>query len=134
MALLRGIAADARAHVMPIRRLTILGVLVALLALSPAQAQERSIVVASTTSPQDSGLFGHVLPMFKTKTGIDVRVMAQGTGQALDTARRGDADVVFVHAKAEEEKFIGDGLSVKRDAVMYNDFDLNVPHIHAADH
>jgi tungstate transport system substrate-binding protein len=64
-----------------------------------AVAQDKSIVVASTTSTQDSGLFGHILPMFKAKTGIDVKVVAQGTGQALDTARRGDADVVFVHAK-----------------------------------
>ena len=67
-----------------------------------ASAQEKSIVVASTTSTQDSGLFGHILPMFKAKTGIDVKVVAQGTGQALDTARRGDADVVFVHAKPAE--------------------------------
>ncbi|MGZ8331446.1 MAG: substrate-binding domain-containing protein, partial [Rhodoplanes sp.] len=70
---------------------------------APAFAQEKSIVVASTTSTQDSGLFGHILPLFKAKTGIDVRVIAQGTGQALDTARRGDADVVFVHAKPQEE-------------------------------
>jgi len=63
-----------------------------------ARAQDKSIVVASTTSTQDSGLFGHILPMFKAKTGIDVKVVAQGTGQALDTGRRGDADVVFVHA------------------------------------
>src|SRR5262245_46574692 len=107
---------------MPIRPLTILGALVALLALSPALAQEKSIVVASATSPQDSGLFGHIFPMFKAKTGIDVRVLAQGTGQALDTGRRGDADVVFVHAKAEEEKFVADGFGVKRNLVMYNDF------------
>ena len=85
-------------------------------------AQEKSIVVASTTSTQDSGLFGHILPMFKTKSGIDVRVIAQGTGQALDTARRGDADVVFVHAKAQEEKFVADGFGAKRFDVMYNDF------------
>src|SRR5215470_17911466 len=107
---------------MPIRPLTILGVLVALLALSPAQAQEKSIVVASTTSTQDSGLFAHILPQFKARTGIDVRVIAQGTGQALDTGRRGDADVVFVHARAEEEKFIAEGFGVKRYPVMYNDF------------
>ena len=73
------------------------------------QAQDKSIVVASTTSTQDSGLFGHILPMFKAKTGIDVKVVAQGTGQALDTGRRGDADVLFVHAKAQEEKFVADG-------------------------
>jgi tungstate transport system substrate-binding protein len=112
---------------MPIRPLTILGALVVLLALSPAQAQEKSIVVASATSPQDSGLFGHILPMFKAKSGIDVRVIAQGTGKALDTGRRGDADVVFVHAKVEEEKFIADGFGVKRYPVMYNDFVLIGP-------
>jgi tungstate transport system substrate-binding protein len=112
---------------MPIRPSTILGALVALLALSPAQAQEKSIVVASTTSVQDSGLFGHILPLFKAKTGIDVRVIAQGTGQALDTGRRGDADVVFVHAKAQGEKFVADGFGVKRTPVMYNDFVLIGP-------
>ncbi|QJP16829.1 extracellular solute-binding protein [Starkeya sp. ORNL1] len=88
----------------------------------PATAQDKSIVVASTTSTQDSGLFGYILPMFKAKTGIDVRVVAQGTGQALDTARRGDVDVVFVHAKAQEEKFVNEGFGVKRFDVMYNDF------------
>ena len=90
-------------------------------------AQEKSIVVASTTSTQDSGLFGHILPIFKAKTGIDVKVIAQGTGQALDTARRGDADVVFVHAKAAEEKFLSQGFGVKRYPVMYNDFVLIGP-------
>ncbi len=92
-----------------------------------ALAQERSIVVASTTSTQDSGLFGHILPLFKAKTGIDVKVIAQGTGQALDTGRRGDADVVFVHAKSLEEKFVADGFGVKRFDVMYNDFVLIGP-------
>ncbi len=92
-----------------------------------ASAQEKSILVASTTSTQDSGLFGHILPMFKARTGIDVKVVAQGTGQALDTARRGDADVVFVHAKAAEEKFLADGFGVKRYPVMYNDFILVGP-------
>src|SRR5262245_919706 len=92
-----------------------------------AVAEERSIVVASTTSTQDSGLFGHILPIFKQKTGIDVKVISQGTGQALDTARRGDADVVFVHAKAQEERFVADGWGVKRFAVMYNDFILVGP-------
>jgi tungstate transport system substrate-binding protein len=91
------------------------------------QAQDKSIVVASTTSTQDSGLFGHILPLFKAKTGIDVKVIAQGTGQALDTARRGDADVVFVHAKAQEEKFVAEGFGVKRFDVMYNDFVLIGP-------
>ena len=92
-----------------------------------AVAQDKSIVVASTTSTQDSGLFGHILPMFKAKTGIDVKVVAQGTGQALDTARRGDADVVFVHAKPAEEKFLSEGFGVKRYPVMYNDFILIGP-------
>jgi tungstate transport system substrate-binding protein len=96
-------------------------------ALIPALAQDKSIVVASTTSTQDSGLFGHILPMFKAKTGIDVRVVAQGTGQALDTGRRGDADVVFVHAKPQEEKFVADAFGVKRFDVMYNDFVLIGP-------
>jgi tungstate transport system substrate-binding protein len=92
-----------------------------------AFAQDKSIVVASTTSTQDSGLFGYLLPLFKAKTGIDVKVVAQGTGQALDTARRGDADVVFVHAKAAEEKFLAEGFGVKRFPVMYNDFILIGP-------
>src|SRR5262249_39252815 len=116
-----------KVHLMPIQPSTILGALVALLPLSPAQAQEKSIVVASTTSTRDSGLFGHILPLFKAKTGIEVRVIAQDTGQALDTGRRGDADVVFVHAKAEEEKFIAEGFGVKRYPVMYNDFVLIGP-------
>ena len=90
-------------------------------------AQEKSIVVASTTSTQDSGLFGHILPMFKAKTGIDVKVVAQGTGQALDTGRRGDADVLFVHARAQEETFVAEGFGVKRFDVMYNDFVLVGP-------
>jgi tungstate transport system substrate-binding protein len=90
-------------------------------------AQEKSIVVASTTSTEDSGLFGYLLPLFKSATGIDVKVVAQGTGQALDTARRGDADVVFVHAKSAEEKFLAEGFGVKRYPVMYNDFVLIGP-------
>jgi tungstate transport system substrate-binding protein len=92
-----------------------------------ASAQDKSIVVASTTSTEDSGLFGHLLPIFKAKTGIAVKVVAQGTGQALDTARRGDADVVLVHAKAAEEKFLAEGFGVKRFPVMYNDFVLVGP-------
>ncbi len=96
-------------------------------AVTPALAQDKSIVVASTTSTQDSGLFGHLLPLFKAKTGIDAKVIAQGTGQALDTGRRGDADVVFVHAKAQEEKFVAEGFGVKRFDVMYNDFVLIGP-------
>src|ERR1700709_663274 len=96
-------------------------------ACAPALAQDRSIVVASTTSTQDSGLFGYLLPLFKAKTNIDVKVIAQGTGQALDTARRGDADVVFVHAKSQEEKFMAEGFGVKRFDVMYNDLVLIGP-------
>jgi tungstate transport system substrate-binding protein len=92
-----------------------------------AMAQDKSIVVASTTSTEDSGLFGYLLPLFKAKTGIEVKVVAQGTGQALDTARRGDADVVFVHAKSAEEKFLAEGFGVKRYPVMYNDFVLIGP-------
>jgi tungstate transport system substrate-binding protein len=99
----------------------------AVLVAAPARAQDKSIVVASTTSTQDSGLFGHILPLFKAKTGIDVKVVAQGTGQALDTGRRGDADVLLVHAKAQEEKFIAEGAGVRRYPVMYNDFVLVGP-------
>ena len=99
----------------------------AVAAYVPAIAEDRSIVVASTTSTQDSGLFGYLLPIFKAKTGIEVKVIAQGTGQALDTARRGDADVVFVHAKSQEEKFLAEGFGVKRFDVMYNDFVLIGP-------
>src|SRR6266852_2901915 len=99
----------------------------ALASHAPAIAEDRSIVVASTTSTQDSGLFGYILPIFKAKTGIEVKVIAQGTGQALDTARRGDADVVFVHARSQEEKFLAEGFGVKRFDVMYNDFVLIGP-------
>jgi tungstate transport system substrate-binding protein len=87
-----------------------------------AQAQERFIVMASTTSTEQSGLFAHLLPAFKAASGIDIRVVALGTGQALDTARRGDADVVFVHDQPAEEKFVAEGFGVKRLPVMYNDF------------
>jgi tungstate transport system substrate-binding protein len=99
-----------------------------LLGAPHAHAQDdKSIVVASTTSTQDSGLFEYLLPIFKQKTGITVKVVAQGTGQALDTGRRGDADVVFVHAKSAEEKFLAEGQSTKRYPVMYNDFVLIGP-------
>ena len=93
----------------------------------PAYSQEKSIVVASTTSAQDSGLFEYLLPIFKQKTGVTVKVLAQGTGQALDTARHGDADVVFVHDKSAEEKFLAEGEGVKRFPVMYNEFVLIGP-------
>jgi tungstate transport system substrate-binding protein len=112
---------------MTIRTIAALVAYALLLVASPTQAQTQSIVVASTTSTQDSGLFGHILPLFKAATGIEVRVVAQGTGQALDTGRRGDADVLFVHAKAQEEKFVADGFGVKRFPVMYNDFILIGP-------
>jgi tungstate transport system substrate-binding protein len=91
------------------------------------QAQDRFITVASTTSTEQSGLFGFLLPIFEKESGIKVRVVALGTGQALDLARRGDADVVFVHAKAAEEKFVAEGNGVKRYPVMYNDFVLIGP-------
>ena len=108
--------------------LVLLAVLMNAMSLSaPALAQDKSIVVASTTSTQDSGLFGYLLPIFKEKTGIEVKVLAQGTGQALDTARRCDADVVFVHAKSAEEKFLAEGYGVKRYPVMYNAFILIGP-------
>jgi tungstate transport system substrate-binding protein len=92
-----------------------------------AEAQQRFITVASTTSTEQSGLFKHLLPRFEKRTGIQVRVVALGTGQALDIGRRGDADVVFVHAKSLEEKFVAEGHGVKRFEVMYNDFVLVGP-------
>jgi tungstate transport system substrate-binding protein len=105
------------------RMLRLLVATLALLAAAAAgQTQERSIVVASTTSTDNSGLFKHLLPQFTQKTGITVRVIALGTGQALDVARRGDADVVFVHAKDLEEQFVAEGHGVARIPVMYNDF------------
>ena len=105
----------------------LIAVVAGVLISASAPAQDKSIVVASTTSTEDSGLFGHILPLFKAKTGIEVRVVAQGTGQALDTARRGDADAVFVHARSAEETFLAEGFGVKRYPVMYNDFVLIGP-------
>jgi tungstate transport system substrate-binding protein len=96
-------------------------VLAALL-VAPVWSQDKHIVMASTTSTEQSGLFGHLLPLFKQAAGIDVRVVAVGTGQALDTGRRGDADIVFVHDTAAEEKFVAEGFANKRMPVMYNDF------------
>jgi len=93
----------------------------------PAHAQDKSIVVASTTSTEQSGLFGHILPAFTKKTGIAVKVVALGTGQALDVGRRGDADVVFVHDRVAEDKFVAEGFGVDRRDVMYNDFVLVGP-------
>jgi tungstate transport system substrate-binding protein len=92
-----------------------------------ARAEGQTIVVASTTSTEDSGLFRYLLPIVQEKTGIQVKVVAQGTGQALDTGRRGDADVVFVHARAAEDKFVAEGFGLKRYPVMYNDFVLIGP-------
>ena len=115
---------------MEVARIRFPGLLCALAAtlhLSTIWAQDRFITVASTTSTEQSGFFKHLLPVFEKKTGIQVRVVALGTGQALDMGRRGDADVVFVHARALEEKFLADGFGVKRFDVMYNDFVLIGP-------
>ncbi|MBU8536331.1 substrate-binding domain-containing protein [Falsiroseomonas tokyonensis] len=102
--------------------------LLALLALPlPLAAQERSITVASTTSTEQSGLFGHILPIFTRETGIAVRVVALGTGQALDVGRRGDADVVFVHDRVAEQRFVAEGHGGPRQHVMLNDFVLVGP-------
>jgi tungstate transport system substrate-binding protein len=111
---------------MVITRRTFLAVTIAALAVA-ANAQERFITVASTTSTEQSGLFGYLLPIYEQQTGVKVRVVALGTGQALDVGRRGDADVVFVHARAAEEKFLAEGQGVKRYPVMYNDFVLIGP-------
>ena len=105
----------------------ILRLLLSFLISSAAFAQEKFITVSSTTSTEQSGLFKHLLPVFENKTGIAVRVVAVGTGQALDIGRRGDADVVFVHARPLEEKFLAEGQGVKRFDVMYNDFVLIGP-------
>ena len=99
----------------------------ALVLSASAHAQQKFIAVASTTSTEQSGLFKHLLPIFEQKSGIQVRVVALGTGQALDMGKRGDADVVFVHAKPLEEKFVAEGFGVKRFEVMYNDFVLAGP-------
>ncbi len=104
-----------------------MALIVLLAAAAGVHAEDRFIVMASTTSTEQSGLFGHLLPAFKAATGIDVRVVAVGTGQALDIGRRGDADVVFVHDTAAEEKFVAEGWSTQRHNVMYNDFVLIGP-------
>ena len=105
--------------------------LLALLLTAPpllgAAAEDRFIIVQSTTSTEQSGLFGHLLPLFQAKTGIEVRVVAVGTGQAIRNARNGDGDVLLVHAKPDEEQFVADGQGVKRFDVMYNDFVLVGP-------
>ncbi len=114
------------------RHLTLTAVLGAAGLLASAGALAQSIVVASTTSTEQSGLFSFLLPEFKKASGIDVKVVALGTGQAIDMARRGDADVLFVHDKVAEEKFVADGFSAKRQEVMYNDFVLIGPKADAA--
>lgn len=106
----------------PRHLLRAVGLAVALIGGGLAEAADRFIVVQSTTSTQNSGLFDHLLPHFQEQSGIQVRVVAVGTGQALRNARNGDADVVFVHAKAAEEQFVAEGWGVQRHAVMYNDF------------
>jgi tungstate transport system substrate-binding protein len=111
---------------MKTRRL-VLSLMAAGVALTSVWAHAESIVISSTTSTEQSGLFAHLLPKFKEATGLDTKVVALGTGQALDMARRGDADVVFVHDKAAEEKFIAEGYGLKRFEVMYNDFVLIGP-------
>ena len=112
---------------MPINRRAAIRIVVAAFALAlwsvgTPRAEDKFIIVQSTTSTQNSGLFEHILPMFTAKTGIDVRVVAVGTGQALKNAENGDGDVVLVHSKPDEEKFVAAGWGVKRQDVMYNDF------------
>jgi tungstate transport system substrate-binding protein len=106
---------------MDLKRRIVLGLALAF-AAAPLAAQEKFITVASTTSTEQSGLFGHILPIFEKDTGIKVRVVALGTGQALDMGRRGDADVVFVHDPAAEKRFVDEGFGVDYKQVMYNDF------------
>lgn len=110
-----------------IRRLFLATLLALSIPAAQVYAQEKSIVLSSTTSTEQSGLFNYMLPIFKMKTGIEVKVVAVGTGQALDIGRRGDADVVFVHDKPAEEKFVDEGFATKRIEVMYNDFVLIGP-------
>jgi len=114
---------------MALKRMNTIQVILLMLAMytAPASWAQNFITVASTTSTEQSGLFKHLLPAYEKKTGVQVRVVALGTGQALDMARRGDADVVFVHARSAEEKFIAEGYGVKRLPVMYNDFVLIGP-------
>jgi tungstate transport system substrate-binding protein len=107
------------------RRSMLFGALLATglgLTVGPALGQDKFITVASTTSTENSGLFGYLLPIFQEKTGIEVRVVAVGTGQAIELARNGDADVLFVHHKPSEEKFVAEGFGVERREVMYNDY------------
>ena len=105
-----------------LRRLFLASLLALTLPLGAVRAEDKFIIVQSTTSTEQSGLFGHLLPLFQDKTGIEVRVVAVGTGQAIKNARNGDGDVLFVHSKPDEEQFVADGQGVKRFDVMYNDF------------
>ena len=109
------------------RAFSALALVLWLLSATVSIAQTSSIVMASTTSTEQSGLFSHLLPEFKKATGIDVKVVAVGTGQAIDMGRRGDADVLFVHDQVAEEKVVAEGFAIKRFAVMYNDFVLIGP-------
>lgn len=111
----------------PLKNTLLRAALGATLAVASLAAMAQSIVMSSTTSTEQSGLFSHLLPEFRKGSGIDIKVVALGTGQALDMARRGDADVVFVHDQVAEEKFVADGFGLKRQAVMYNDFVLIGP-------
>ena len=115
-----------RVNLRGLRRHRAIAIAIALVAAAAlpfaSRAQDKMIVMASTTSTEQSGLFPHLLPAFKAATGIDVRVVAVGTGQALDMGRRGDADVLFVHDQAAEEKFVAEGFGIERRPVMYNDF------------
>jgi tungstate transport system substrate-binding protein len=113
-----------RSHMVSLARILVVALA---LGCSVVQAQAPSLVMASTTSTEQSGLFSHLLPAFKQASGIDIKVVALGTGQALDTGRRGDADVLFVHDQVAEEKFVAEGFGVKRLPVMYNDFVLVGP-------
>jgi tungstate transport system substrate-binding protein len=125
----------ALAHLLPpgrqalniLRRIALSALTAFCLAATLGHAEDKSIIVASTTSTENSGLFKHLLPVFEQKTGIQVKVVAQGTGKALDSGRRGDADVVFVHDKVAEQKFVDEGYGVGRKDVMYNDFVLIGP-------
>jgi len=109
------------------RRLFSIGLLAIAVAIAPPSFAQKSIIVSSTTSTEQSGLFGFLLPIYKSKSGVDIKVIAVGTGQALDIGRRGDADVVFVHDRTAEMKFLEEGNSLRRYDVMYNDFVLIGP-------
>jgi tungstate transport system substrate-binding protein len=114
-------------YLLPGAKSSVLAIIFIVSAVIAAYARAQQITMASTTSTEQSGLFGYLLPEFKKATGIEIKVVALGTGQALDMARRGDADVLFVHDQAAEEKLVSDGFGVKRHAVMYNDFILIGP-------